>query len=74
MCGGALAPLPLCTPSSTMDCFGDFLPLKFLETKKWSIAVWAAYVKKNNFFSIFSFGRVNYIFHKLSVNTKHAQF
>jgi hypothetical protein len=31
-------------------------------------------VKKNKFFSIFSFGRVNYIFHKLSVNTKHAQF
>jgi hypothetical protein len=31
-------------------------------------------VKKNNFFSIFSFKRLNYIFHKLSVNTKHAQF
>jgi hypothetical protein len=25
-------------------------------------------------FSIFSFRRVNYIFHKLSVNTKHVQF
>jgi hypothetical protein len=45
-----------------------------LETKNWLIAVWAACVKKNNFFSIFSFGRVNYVFHKLSVNTKHAQF
>jgi hypothetical protein len=39
-----------------------------------SIAVWAARVKKNKFFSVFSFRRVNYIFHKLSVNTKHAQF
>jgi hypothetical protein len=26
------------------------------------------------FFSIFSFGRVNYIFHKFSVNTKHVKF
>jgi hypothetical protein len=26
------------------------------------------------FFSIFSFKQVNYIFHKLSVNTKHIQF
>jgi hypothetical protein len=26
------------------------------------------------FFSIFSFKQVNYIYHKLSVNTKHAQF
>jgi hypothetical protein len=50
------------------------LTLKFLETKNWSIADWAACVKKNNFFSIFTFKRVNYIFHKLSVNTKHAQF
>jgi hypothetical protein len=48
--------------------------LKFLETKNWSIAVWAACVKKNIFFSFFSFRRVNYIFHKLSVNTKHVQF
>jgi hypothetical protein len=31
-------------------------------------------VKKNNFFSIFFFRRVNYIFRKLSVNTKHVQF
>jgi hypothetical protein len=31
-------------------------------------------VKKNNFVSIFSSRRVNYIFHKLSVNTKHVQF
>jgi hypothetical protein len=28
-------------------------PLKFLETKNWSIAVWAACVKKNNFFNFF---------------------
>jgi hypothetical protein len=49
-------------------------PLKFLETKNWSILVWAACVKKNNFISFFSFGQVNYIFHKLSVNTKHVQF
>jgi hypothetical protein len=28
---------------------------KFLETKNWSIAVWAVCVKKINFFSIFSF-------------------
>jgi hypothetical protein len=47
-------------------------PLKFLETKNWLIAVWAACVKKNIFFSIFSFGWVNYIFYKLSVNTKHV--
>jgi hypothetical protein len=43
----------------------SFLTLKFLETKNWSIVVWAAYVKKSKFFSIFSFRRVNYIFHKL---------
>jgi hypothetical protein len=30
-------------------------PKILLETKNWSIAVWAACVKKNNFFSIFSF-------------------
>jgi hypothetical protein len=42
-------------------------------TKNWSIVVWAACVKKNDFFSIF-FRQVNYIFHKLSVNTKHVQF
>jgi hypothetical protein len=40
----------------------------------WSFVVWAACVKKNNFFSIFPSRQVNYIFHKLSVNTKHAQF
>jgi hypothetical protein len=51
-----------------------YLPLKFLETKNWAIVVWAACLKKNNFFSIFSFGQVNYIFHKLSVNTKHVKF
>jgi hypothetical protein len=48
--------------------------IPFLETKNWSIAVWAACVKKNKKNSIFSFRQVNYIFHKLSVNTKHAQF
>jgi hypothetical protein len=42
--------------------------------QNWSIAVRAVCVKKNNFFSIFPFRWVNYIFHKLSVNTKHAQF
>jgi hypothetical protein len=26
------------------------------------------------YFSILSFGQVNYIFHKLLVNTKHVQF
>ena len=31
-------------------------------------------MKKNNFFSIFSFGQVNYIFRKLLVNTKHVKF
>jgi hypothetical protein len=39
-----------------------------------SIAVWAAYAKKNIKISIFSFAQVNYIFHKLSRNTKHVQF
>jgi hypothetical protein len=29
--------------------------LKFLRNKNWSIVVWVACVKKNNFFSIFSF-------------------
>jgi hypothetical protein len=29
--------------------------LRFLKTKSWSIAIWAAFVKKNNFFPIFSF-------------------
>jgi hypothetical protein len=29
------------------------LPLKFLETKNWSTAVWAACVKKNIFFQFF---------------------
>jgi hypothetical protein len=51
-----------------------YLTLKFLDTKNWWIAVWAACVKKNIFFSIFSFGQVNYIFHKLFENIKHAQF
>ena len=31
-------------------------------------------MKKFFFFSIFPFGQVNYIFHKLSVDTKHVQF
>jgi hypothetical protein len=30
--------------------------------------------EKKLFFSVFSFGQMNYIFHKLSVNTKHVQF
>jgi hypothetical protein len=48
--------------------------LKFLETKNWLIADWTACVKIYLFISIFSFRRVNYIFHKLSQNTKHVQF
>jgi hypothetical protein len=31
----------------------DLYPLKFLKTKNWSIAVWAACVKKNNFILFF---------------------
>jgi hypothetical protein len=31
-------------------------------------------VKKNNIISIFSFKQVNYMFHKLSRNTKHVQY
>jgi predicted transglutaminase-like protease len=52
------------------------LRLTPIETKNWSIAVWAACMKKNEFFSIFfkNFIQVNYIFHKLSVNTKYVQF
>ena len=37
----------------------------------WFTAVWATCVKKNNYLSNFSFGRVNSIFHKPSGNTKH---
>jgi hypothetical protein len=47
--------------------------LKFLETKNWSIAIWATCVKIL-FFSFFSFRWVNYIFHKVFVNTNHIKF
>jgi hypothetical protein len=36
--------------------------------------VWAECEKIFYFFSIISFGQVNYIFHKLFGNTKHVQF
>ena len=36
-----------------------------------SFIVWAPCENETTFFSIFSFGQVNYMFHKLSSNSKH---
>jgi hypothetical protein len=49
-------------------------PLKLLATKNYVIVIWAAAVKKFFFFSFLPFRRVNYIFHKLAVNTKHVRY
>jgi hypothetical protein len=63
-----------CSKETFLGAFVVFNPKNSLRLKNWSIAVWAACMKKNKFFSFYFSKRVNYIFYKLSANTKHVQF